>query len=41
MEKKINKRINEKTRKEFVAGFFAGLVCLGVAALVLLLIFSL
>lgn len=33
--------ISEKTRKEFVAGFVAGLVCLGAVALVLLLILSL
>ncbi len=41
MLKKTFRRINEKTRKEFVAGFVAGLVCLGGAAFVLLLIFSL
>lgn len=41
MAKLSFKRINEKTRKEFVAGFIAGLVCLGSAALALLLIFSL
>ena len=35
------KYIDEKTRKEFVAGFIAGAVCLGSAALVLLLIFHL
>lgn len=41
MLKKIFRPISEKTRKEFVAGFIAGLSCLGGAALVLLLIFSL
>ena len=41
MLKKTFIRNREKTRKEFVAGFIAGLVCLGGAALVLLLIFSL
>ena len=35
------KFFDEKTRKEFVAGFVAGFVCLGTAALVLLLIFTL
>ncbi len=35
------RRIKEKTRKEFAAGFVAGLVCLGSIALVLLLIYSL
>lgn len=33
--------IDEKTRKEFVAGFVAGGVCLGLAALVLLILFCL
>ena len=31
----------EKTRKEFLAGFVAGLVCFGIVAIVLLLVFSL
>ncbi len=39
MEKK--KRINEKMRKEFMAGFVAGLVCLGIIAFVLILLYSL
>ena len=30
-----------KRRKEFLAGFVAGLVCLGAAALIMLIIFSL
>ena len=30
-----------KRRKEFLAGFTAGLVCLGAAALLMLIIFSL
>lgn len=30
-----------KKRKEFLAGFTAGLVCLGAAALLMLIIFSL
>ena len=33
--------IKEKSRKEFVAGFIAGAVCLGTVALVLLLVFCL
>ena len=41
MQNKRVKKINEKTRKEFVAGFIAGAVCLGSAALLLLLIFHL
>ena len=41
MEKRYFRSITEKTRKEFVAGFVAGFVCLGTAALVLLLIFTL
>ena len=35
------KSAKEKTRKEFLAGFAAGAICLGVIALVLLLVFSL
>lgn len=35
------KFFDEKTRKEFVAGFIAGAVCLGSAALILLLLFHL
>ena len=34
-------KISEKTRKEFAAGFVAGLVCLGGIALALLLLYSL
>ena len=30
-----------KRRKEFLAGFIAGLACLGAAALIMLIIFSL
>ena len=33
--------IDEKTRKEFVAGLVIGAICLGSLALVLLIIFSL
>ena len=36
-----NNRKEINTRKEFYAGFVAGLVCLGIVALVLLLIFCL
>ena len=36
-----NKILNEKSGKEFVAGFTAGAVCLGIVAIVLLLIFCL
>lgn len=39
MEKK--RKISEKNRKEFTAGFVAGLVCLGGIALALLLLYSL
>ena len=40
-EEKINNIKYNKTRKEFLAGFMAGLVCFGSIAFVLLLIFSL
>ena len=40
MEEK-NKFTNEKIRREFVAGFTAGAVCLGIVAVVLLVIFFL
>ena len=33
--------IAEKTRKEFVAGFIVGAICLGSVSLLLLLIFTL
>lgn len=33
--------IDEKTRKEFIAGFIVGAICLGSASLLLLLIFTL
>jgi Mg/Co/Ni transporter MgtE len=39
--KNDNKTVNEKIRREFVAGFTAGAVCLGAVALVLLVIFFL
>ena len=35
---RIFNRVDEKTRKEFVAGFVAGAVCLGGAAVLLLLL---
>lgn len=36
-----NKKINKKSRREFVAGFTAGAICLGIVAIVLLIIFCL
>lgn len=41
MDTQNKTRGKSRTGKEFYAGFVAGLVCLGIIALVLLLIFSL
>ena len=41
MKKYLFAAIDEKTRKEFVAGVVIGAVCLGSVALLLLLIYTL
>ena len=41
MRKNLFAAIDEKTRKEFVAGFIIGAICLGSVALLLLLVFIL
>ncbi len=39
--KRKNELLNKKSGREFVAGFTAGAVCLGIVALTVLLIFYL